>query len=389
MARINRIQHFFLFILLLAGFACNRDNVMIDGRVEGGEGTTITLERLDVNRTTVIDSITIRKDGRFSVSANLEEPELFILKNSNGEIVNLLLSPGESVSVSTSAESFTSGYQVDGSEESENIRILVEQLFSTRAELDSLLTVAESIEDPESPQMDIIRSSYTQVIVNQKRFTIRYLVEHMTSLSSVYALYQKYDEENLVMGQEADLQYFKVVADSLELAFPNSSLTRSLRADIDQREASYQQMNQMNTLMDMAEEATGMLDLSISDRDGNEIALSTFIGKVVLVAFWASGDETSINALLQLKTTYDKYHQKGFEIYAISLDNNKIHWMNAIDFNEFGWINVSELAYPDSRANLLYNVTSLPSVFLINREGDIVAKNLYGRTLETWLDNLL
>ncbi|GAI17161.1 unnamed protein product, partial [marine sediment metagenome] len=283
----------------------------------------------------------------------------------------------------------TSGYQVDGSVESENIRILVEQLLSTRADLDSLLTVAESIENPESPQMDIVRSSYTQVIVNQKRFTIRYLVEHMTSLSSVYALYQKYDEENLVMGQEADLQYFKVVADSLEMAFPNSSLTRSLRADIDQREAAYQQMNQMNTLMEMAEEATGMLDLSIADRDGNEITLSTFSGNVILVAFWASGDEMSINALLQLRSTYDKYHQKGFEIYAISLDNNKIQWMNAIDFNEFGWINVSELTYPDSRANLLYNVTSLPSVFLISREGDIVAKNLYGRTLETWLDNLL
>ena len=63
--------------------------------------------------------------------------------------------------------------------------------------------------------------------------------------------------------------------------------------------------------------------------------------------------------------------------------------MNAIDFNEFSWINVSELSYPDSRATVLYNVTGLPSTFLINREGDIVAKNLYGKTLETWLDKLL
>ena len=63
--------------------------------------------------------------------------------------------------------------------------------------------------------------------------------------------------------------------------------------------------------------------------------------------------------------------------------------MNAIDFNEFNWINVSELSFPESKANLLYNVTTLPTTFLINREGDIVAKNLYGRTLETWLDNLI
>ena len=76
-------------------------------------------------------------------------------------------------------------------------------------------------------------------------------------------------------------------------------------------------------------------------------------------------------------------------MYAISLDNNKLRWMNAIDFNEFTWTNVSELSYPESRANQIYNVSSLPATFLINREGDIVAKDLFGRNLETWLDNLL
>ena len=63
--------------------------------------------------------------------------------------------------------------------------------------------------------------------------------------------------------------------------------------------------------------------------------------------------------------------------------------MNSVDFNEFEWVNVSELNYPNSRANQLYNVTALPTGFLINREGDVVAKNLYGRALETWLDNLI
>ena len=63
--------------------------------------------------------------------------------------------------------------------------------------------------------------------------------------------------------------------------------------------------------------------------------------------------------------------------------------MNAIDFNEFRWINVSELSFPESKAALLYNISELPTTFLITREGDVVAKNLYGRTLETWLDNLI
>ena len=377
------------FILFLTLVACHRKNAVIRGTVEDGQGSTIVLERLDVNRTTLIDSAKVRKSGGFLFSTELEDPELFVLKENNGEMISLLLFPGDRVTVTTSADSFSRGYTVEGSDESENIRILVEQMASTRAEIDSLLRVAESIEDTESPRMDLIRSAYARVIIGQKRFTIRFLLEHMTSLSSVYALYQKFDEDTPVFNQESDLQYFKALADSLESVYPNSSLTRSLRGDIEQREAEIQQMAYIQSFLDQADEVTGSPDLSISDRDGNEITLSSLKGKVVLLAFWASGNEESVRALLRLRSTYNRYHPKGFEIYAISLDADKIRWMSSVDFNEFDWINVSELNYPDSKANVLYNVTELPTVFLVNREGDIVAKNLYGRTLETWLDNLL
>ena len=381
----------FMIVLIMAitGFACNSTRTEISGLVNGGEDLCLTLERLDVFQTSLVDSVKIGKDGSFAIKFGMEEPELYILKNDKGEIMNLLVTPGEKISIETSYDSFGSGYKVAGSDESEGIRMLVEQLDQTRKKLDSLQVVAGSIGDPENPQMDLVRNSYAQAIIRQKRFTIKYLVEHMGSLSSVYALYQKYDEESLVLNLESDLQYFKAVADSLVTTYPNSSLTKSLRADIEQRETAFKEAAQVNTLLGMADEVSGMLDLSIPDRDGNEIALSSLQGEVALVTFWASGNSASIQALIQLQSTYKKYHEKGFEVYAISLDNNKINWMNAIDFNEFRWINVSELSFPESKAALLYNITELPTTYLINREGDIVAKNLYGRTLETWLDNLI
>jgi hypothetical protein len=383
------VQRLFILFMLIAALGCNRNSTVIVGLVEGGGEKTISLERLDVNRTIVVDSVITKKDGSFSFKTRLEEPELYILKYEPGEILNLLLAPGEKVTISTTSESFGSGYRIDGSEESEMIRLLVEHLNQTRSDLDSLLILADSINDQESPQMDLIRNAYAQTIVKQKRYTIKYLVENMGSLSSVYALYQKYDEESPVLGDESDLQYFKAVADSLDKTHPNSSLTKSLRTDIERREVQFEQTRQLNTLLDMAGEPAGMLDLSIPDREGIEVTLSSLKGKVILVAFWASGNDASIQALLQLKSTYNLYHERGFEIYAISLDNDKISWMNAMDFNEFNWINVSELSYPDSQANLYYNVTTLPSTFLINREGDLVARDLYGRTLNTWLDNLI
>lgn len=384
-----RIQYAVFLSLLLVGIGCNRNNVSIQGSVEEGEGKSITLEKLDINRTSLIDSVTIGKGGSFNLSTNLEEPELFVLRYHNGEIVNLLISPGENIKISTKAGSFSNGYSVHGSAESENLRILVEELNNTRSKLDSLQEVAATIGDIESPHMNLVRDAFVQTMINQKRFNIRYLVRNMNSLSSVYALYQKYDENNLIMDKQSDLQYFKVIADSLEQSHPNSSLTKSLRADITHRESEFKKAEQLNTLLEMAGESTGFLDLSIPDREGKEITLSDYKGKVVMVIFWASGDQASINSLLQLKSTYNIYHKKGFEIYAISLDTDKFRWMNSIDFNELNWINVSELSYPDSKANQIYNIGSLPTSFLINKEGEIVAKNLSGKNLETWLDNLL
>lgn len=387
---MNRsIPYLIVLFATLAGFSCNSTRTEISGLIHGGEEITLTLERLDVNRTSLLDSLKTAKDGSFSIKFGLEEPELYILKDKKGALINLLVMPGDRITVKSSADRFGSGYQIQGSEESEGIRMLVEHLQQTRFVLDSLQAVAGAIGDPESPQFELVKNTYAQAIIRQKRFTIKYLVEHMGSLSSVYALYQKYSDETMVLNQENDLQYFKAVADSLENRYPNSSLTRSLRADIQRREAAFEEAAKMNTLMEMAEEVSGMFDLSIPDREGKEIALSSLQGKVILLSFWASGNNSSIQALLQLQSTYRKYHDKGFEVYAVSLDNNKINWMNAIDFNEFSWINVSELSFPESRAALMYNISQIPTNFLINRDGEIVAKNLYGRTLETWLDNLI
>jgi len=375
---------------LFGGISCSHNRTEINGVVQGASEQILTLERLDVNRTTVIDSVQTDPSGIFAIRIRQEEPALYILKNEQGELINLLLAPGEQATVHTSSDGFGTTYEVTGSEESERIRMLVDQLNRTRNDLDSLLSLIDSLENPEDPQMELIKHAYAQTIIKQKRYTIRFIVEHMSSLSSVYALYQKYDNQTPILGESNDLQYFKSVADSLEVTYPENPLTKSLKADIERKERDIQSAMQMEELIGMAdEEITGLLDLSIPDRDGEKIMLSSLKGKVILVFFWASGNRASVESLLQLRSTYDRYHGRGFEVYAISLDNNKTQWIQSIDYNEFNWINVSELTYPNSRAQIFYNVTSLPSTFLINREGDIVAKNLFGRTLETWLDNLI
>ena len=172
----------FLIVLIVAitGYSCKSTKTEISGLIRGGEDISLTFEQLDVNRTSVLDSVRTSKDGSFYIKLGLEEPELYILKNEDGALINLLVSPGEKISVNSSYDSFGSDYTVNGSEESEGIRILVEQLDQTRKTLDSLQAVAGSIGDPENPQFELVRNTYAQAIVKQKRFTIKYLVEHMS-----------------------------------------------------------------------------------------------------------------------------------------------------------------------------------------------------------------
>jgi len=377
-------------ILTILMMACGRNATEIAGKIEGGGNRIYALERLDVNRTVLVDSIQTDKSGDFDLKLRQEEPALFILKNEDGNIINLLMSPGEQVRIDATWDNFASGYSLEGSEESEKIRLLVEHMSRTRNDLDSLLSLVDAIDDPEDPRMDLIKNAYASTIIKQKRFTIRFIVENISSLSSIYALYQKYDSQNPVLGESSDLQYFKSVSDSLEVRYPDIALVQSLKADIAQKEGEINTAFKVEKLLEQAdEEITGLLDLKIPDLNGDSITLSSLEGDVILVYFWASENPASVESLLRMRSTYQKYHDQGFEIYAISLDNERRRWVQSVDYNEFDWINVSELTYPDSRANLFYNVTSLPSNYLINREGDIIAKNLYGKTLETWLDNLL
>ncbi len=113
------------------------------------------------------------------------------------------------------------------------------------------------------------------------------------------------------------------------------------------------------------------------------------MGKVILLSFWASWDQPSVSHNLPLKGIYETYHSRGLEIYQVSFDNEREAWVNAIQYDELPWINVSELSYPESRVAPIYNLEELPVVFLIDRKGKIVGKNFNRIDLDRTIQRLL
>ncbi len=112
--------------------------------------------------------------------------------------------------------------------------------------------------------------------------------------------------------------------------------------------------------------------------------------KYVLLDFWASWCGPCMGEVPFLKQAYEAYHDKGFEIYAISLDRDAARWNAAIDNNGMNWLHVSTLDYFDNAAAEPYAVQSIPTNYLIDcSNGTIAAINLRGEALDTKLAELL
>jgi peroxiredoxin len=114
-------------------------------------------------------------------------------------------------------------------------------------------------------------------------------------------------------------------------------------------------------------------DIAIPNVEGKTVKLSSLKGKVVLIDFWASWCGPCRKAMPGLRNAYAAYKSKGFEIYGISLDERKPDWHKAITADKITWIQVNEPGGWESSTAKAWNIEQLPSSFLLDKEGKVIA----------------
>ena len=372
---------FFVIVALAAIFtSCQNSKVNINGRFVGSDAEMVYLEQTTTLEQKLIDSVKLAEDGSFAMK--IEEvaatPSLYTIIY-NGERVPLLLSAGEKVSINA-AGNILRNYTIEVSVESELLHSFNKEYVEGVIKLNEILSKYTS-QDLSKEEQTSLAKQYTQLRNEIKRAQLRFIVEHKENIAAVYALYQRLPNDQNLFNGDSDVVYYRTVADGIEQKYPNSPYLTILRSQIARMDA------QLNLLAEM--KTVNFPEIAMQDMYGQVQRLSSLGGKIVLLHFWsvAVGNSNAMNA--DLKEVYAKYKEQGFEIFQVAVDTSKALWINAVQEQKLPWISVSDLLGEASPTLGAYNIAKLPANFLIDREGNIVGKDLAGDSLDAAIKKLL
>jgi thiol-disulfide isomerase/thioredoxin len=373
-------------LLLLAGCQ-HKNSIIIKGIIREPLKKTVFLNRVDVNRLVLIDSSKIRSNGHFRFKVKSAGPEFYQLGYSNSDFVTLLAEPGEKIKLTFNGKNMSGDYTITGSAGSVDVRMLDMRLAVAKRKLDSLKVVyadASGKTDFEAKK-PLLENEYGSILSELRKKNIEFIIGNTRSMASLKAIYQRIDNETYVLYEPRDLQYMKIVSDSLGRYYPGSKNVKALAEDL-KNELNKMYSRQIQSIASKSPETK--LDPNLKDITGRRIALSSLKGKVVLLAFWSVDSKDCITENLQLKDIYKTFNKKGFEIYQINIDENEQRWKDEVRFDELPWINTREDEPLNPTNALLFNIKTLPANYLFDRDGTIIGSNLHGRSLLIKLNQL-
>lgn len=190
--------------------------------------------------------------------------------------------------------------------------------------------------------------------------------------------------DQLLASKTTSLNDIETLFNTLTPQIKSTTLAQQITARIDKQKNIYKNQNKVQ-IGDIAP------NFSAKNPAGKTLALNQVKGKITIIDFWASWCRPCRMENPYVVKTYNKYHKKGLEIISVSLDrpHQKSDWIKAIKTDNMTWHHIANLAYGADPIAQKYGVTSIPTTFVIDSNGKVMAKNLRGRQLEYKIAELL
>ena len=376
---------FFILSICLLVAACNKQGTFsVEGSVSGASGQMLYLERVLLASAEPLDSVRTDDSGTFRFkSPSPSAPSFYRLRMGN-QIINLGIDSIEQVKILTDSAGFSVNYTVEGSPVCQALK----EITMKQQEADhALMLLKEKNNAGLLPDPAYIEEALS-VIGEVKEFLKSYITRSPQSLPAYYALFQKvYDGFIFDPYDRDDFRFYALVANALKVYYPDNERTRNLEKLAIRGLSSIRTTSvEKDTVNFLDAEDTGIIDIALPTVNGEIITLSEYVkGSVTLLDFTVYEVETSPLHNMLLGELYEKYHDKGFKIYQVSVDDDEHIWRNKA--SKLPWMCVLDDEAIESRLLAQYNVTALPASFLINKEGDIVKRLKNARELAEVLES--
>ena len=377
-----------LFIVVLFAASCSKNGYKISGTLENAAGDTLILEMVKTQSLERVDSAVVDASGQFEMKGELEYADYFLLKKDPKNLITLILEPGQQLIINGDLKNFAKNYDVTGSTGSKLIKEFNTNLDETLDKLkelnkiyyDSLgsLNMAEIVKD-------LQERSYI-ILEEQKDFSTEFVRNNVGSLASLLVLYQQISPQHNVFDPIEDYEYFFMVDSAIFDKYSQSDAAISLHNHVTNLK---DRIEEIRNREELTSPGSFSPEIALPTPEGDTIKLSSTRGKIVLLDFWAAWCKPCRDENPNLVANYKKYHDMGFEIFQVSLDQTRDQWVKGIEDDKLEeWIHVSDLKYWNSVVVPAYFIEGIPTNFLLDKEGKIIAKNLRGKDLSNKLKEI-
>lgn len=353
----NQLSLIFVGFIVLVG-CTKQPTFTISGTLTNAADKTIYLEHTALLGTTIVDSCLIDTDGNYSLEAPAPTYPDFYRLRVGSRSLPLAIDSTEHVQVSASLDSLPYTLNINGSEVSA-------QMAQLRA-------------SARTATRDVLREQTQKIILANPR-----------SLVAYYALFLKQNGLPIWdMADPSDRRLYQAVATSYNLWMPEYNRTKALYNQVlEYMQAERSLRSQLAAQQLIADSENAFLDITLPDAKGQRQSLSQYRGKVIVLDFSSTEMEQYVAYNFELRELYNQYHKQGLEIYSVGIERNLLAWEEATE--NLPWLTVRALDNEITEVLTRYNVQSLPTLFLFDKEGNVQGRYTDFTALEADINKYL
>ena len=386
-SRLFSVGAIMMAALFLA--SCTEKKFHLSGNIDNATDSLLYFENMSLNGPVTVDSVKLGKDGSFSFAEKApENPEFYRLRIAN-QIINIAVDSTENITIKASYPTMSSQYDVKGSSECDKIKELALMQMNLQSQINALINNPNIPYQAEGDSIQRLLNAYKNTV------KLQYIYKEPMRAYAYYALFQTIyvgNQTALIFdprSRKEDVQVFAAVATSWDTYYPGSERGKNLHniAIEGLKNVRIIQAERNQTIDANKVNTSGIIEVALPDNKGNIRKLTSLKGKVVLLDFHAFASKGSTARIMMLRELYNKYHAQGLEIYQVSLDPDKHFWKESV--SALPWICVHDENGANSAFAAQYNVQTIPTFFLIDRQNVLQKRDAQISNLDATIKSML